>query len=84
MNNLTSEQIAQNFAALADSVGLINGIVDGSQMADADEIERQETVQRNVQHMALMVAKTYWTGEDMTAVNAAVIAGNNYLAPAGP
>jgi hypothetical protein len=84
MNNLTSEQIAQNFAALADSVGLINGIVDGSQMADADEIERQETVQRNVQHMALMVAKTYWTGEDMTAVNAAVIAGNNYLASAGP
>ena len=27
---------------------------------------------RNVEHLELMVAKDYWTGEDMTAVNAAI------------
>jgi hypothetical protein len=84
METPTPEQITQNYAALADSVDLIDGIVDGSRMVGADEIDRQETLARNVQHLELMVAKTYWLRHDMTAVNAAVIAGNNYLAPAGP
>jgi hypothetical protein len=29
---------------------------------------------RNVEHLELMVAKDFWTDEDMTAVNAAIAA----------
>jgi len=32
------------------------------------------TVSRNVEHLQLMVAKDYWTSEDMTAANAAIAA----------
>jgi hypothetical protein len=37
-------------------------------------------VDRNVEHLELMVAKDYWTDEDMTAVNSAITAGNGYTA----
>jgi hypothetical protein len=37
-------------------------------------------VDRNVEHLELMVAKDYWTNEDMTAVNSAITAGNGYTA----
>jgi hypothetical protein len=30
-----------------------------------------DTVSRNVEHLKLMVAKDYWTTEDLTAANAA-------------
>jgi hypothetical protein len=49
-------------------------------MADDDAADRQDCVDRNVEHLELMVAKDYWTGEDMTAVNAAITAGNGYTA----
>jgi hypothetical protein len=35
---------------------------------------------RNVEHLELMVAKDYWTNEDMTAVNSAIQSGNTYIA----
>jgi len=37
-------------------------------------------VDRNTQHLELMVAKDYWTDESMTAANAAIVAGNGYTA----
>jgi hypothetical protein len=49
-------------------------------MADDDAEERQGCVDRNVEHLELMVAKDYWTSEDMTAANAAITAGNAYTA----
>ena len=39
-------------------------------MADESAEERQDCVDRNVEHLELMVAKDYWTDEDMTAVDA--------------
>jgi hypothetical protein len=73
----TAEDIAQDFTAMGHSVDLINGIIDGSQMADESAEDRQSAVDRNVEHLELMVAKDYWTTEDMTAVNAAITAGKN-------
>jgi hypothetical protein len=35
---------------------------------------------RNVGHLEIMVAKDFWTSEDMTAANAAIVAGNAYTA----
>jgi hypothetical protein len=71
----TVEEIAQDYTAMGHSVDLINGIIDGSQMADEEAADRQSAVDRNVEHLELMVAKDYWTTEDMTAVNAAITAG---------
>jgi len=43
---------------------------------DADE--RADCVSRNVEHLEIMVAKDFWTSEDMTDVNAAIAAGKAY------
>jgi hypothetical protein len=76
----TAEDIAQDFTAMGHSVDLINGIIDGSQMADESAEDRQSAVDRNVEHLELMVAKDYWTTEDMTASNAAITAGKAHTA----
>jgi len=75
----TVEEIAQDYKAMGHSVDLINGVIDSSKMADESEEDKKDTVKRNVEHLEIMVAKDYWTNEDMTAVNAAIIAGNSYV-----
>ena len=80
MDDLTAEQIAQNYSAMGDSVALINDVIAGNAMADDDAADRQDCVDRNTQHLELMVAKDYWTTEDMTAVNTTISTGNGYTA----
>jgi hypothetical protein len=80
MDELTAEQIAQHYTAMGHSVDLITAIIAGTQMADDDAADKQDCVDRNVEHLELMVAKDYWTDEDMTAVNAAITAGHDYTA----
>jgi hypothetical protein len=76
----TAEDIAQDFTAMGHSVDLINGIIDGSKMAGESDEDKKDCVKRNVEHLELMVAKDYWTNEDMTAVNSAIQSGNSYIA----
>lgn len=78
----TTEQLAQDYAAMGDSVDLINAIIAGEQMADDSAEDRQDCVDRNVAHLELMVAKTDWGSEDMTAANAAITAADAYDADA--
>jgi hypothetical protein len=80
MDELTTEQIAQNYTAMGHSVQLITDVIAGNAMADDDAEERQGCVDRNVEHLELMVVKDYWTDEDMAAVNAAITAGKGYTA----
>ena len=80
MDEITTEQIAQNYTAMGHSVQLITDVIAGNAMADDDAEERQGCVDRNVEHLQLMVAKDYWTDEDMTAVNSAITAGQGYTA----
>jgi hypothetical protein len=80
MDEITTEQIAQNYTAMGHSVQLITDVIAGDAMADDDAEERQGCVDRNVEHLQLMVAKDYWTDENMTAVNAAITAGQDYTA----
>jgi hypothetical protein len=80
MDEITTEQIAQNYTAMGHSVQLITDVIAGNAMADDEAEERQGCVDRNVEHLELMVVKDYWTDEDMTAVNAAITAGNGYTA----
>ena len=76
----TAEEIAQDYTAMGHSVDLINGIIDGSKMSDETAEDRQGAVDRNVEHLELMVAKDYWTDEDMTAADAAIVAGKAHTA----
>ena len=75
----TTEQLAQDYSALGHSIELITSIIGGTSMADADASDRQDCVDRNVQHLELMVAKDDWDDEDMTAVSAAISSGNEYI-----
>jgi hypothetical protein len=76
----TAEEIAQDYTAMGHSVDLINAIIAGTQMANDTAEEKQDCVDRNVAHLEIMVAKDYWTSEDMTAVNSAITAGQGYTA----
>ena len=69
---ITAEQVQQHYKAMGDSVDLINA----GQPEDMDDAEWADTVSRNVEHLQLMVAKDFWTTEDMTAVNAAIAANS--------
>ncbi len=67
----TEEEIAQNYSAMLDSVNLIDEMRTNPP-EDMTEEEVADCISRNVEHLELMVAKDYWTNEDMTAVNAAI------------
>ena len=80
MEDRTAEQLAQDYSAMGDSVDLITAVIAGDFMADDDAEDRQNCVDRNTQHLEIMVAKEDWGSEDMTAANAAISAGNGYSA----
>jgi len=80
MTERTTEQLAQDYSAMGDSVAVITDIIAGDCMADESAEDRQGCVDRNTQHLELMVAKDDWGSEDMTATNAAISAGNGYTA----
>jgi len=68
---LTAAEIAQDYSAAVDSVNLINALDALESLTD----EEKDTAKRNVEHLELMVAKDYWTTEDLTPLNAAVVTG---------
>ena len=68
----TAEEIQQHYVAMGHSVELLNA----GQPEDMDDDDWADTVSRNVEHLQLMVAKDFWTTEDMTAVNAAIAANS--------
>ena len=63
----TAAQIAQHYSAAMDSVNLINA---GKpvQMSDA---EWADCLSRNKEHLKIMVAKDFWTTEDLTTLQQA-------------
>ncbi len=77
---MTSEEIQRHYDAAMDSVSLINAVIAGTQMSEESEQDKKACVERNVGHLTIMVAKDYWQGQDMAPLNAAITAGNAYLA----
>ncbi len=75
-----TDQIAQDYTAMGHSVAVITDVIAGESMADESAEYRQACVDRNTQHLELMVALEDWGSEDMTATNAAISAGNGYTA----
>jgi hypothetical protein len=76
----TIEQIAKHYTAMGHSVSLINDIIAGDAMVDDTTEDKQDCVDRNVGHLEIMVAKDFWTNQNMTAANAAIVAGKAYTA----
>jgi len=63
----TPEQIAKHYSSAMDSVNLINA---GQPEGMTDE-DWADTVSRNVEHLVGMLAKDYWTTEDLTPLETA-------------
>ena len=66
----TTEEIAQHYSAAMDSVDLLNA----GQPEGMDDADWADTVSRNVEHLKIMVAKDFWTDEDLTPFNDAIAA----------
>jgi hypothetical protein len=63
----SAEEIARHYSACMDSVNLINaGQPEG--MTDADWAD---TVARNKEHLTIMLAKDFWTTENLAPLQAA-------------
>jgi hypothetical protein len=75
-----SDTLAQDYSAMGDSVDLINAVIGGTAMAGDEAADRQDCVDRNVEHLELMKAKTDWGSESMTATTSAITAGKAYTA----
>jgi hypothetical protein len=71
----SAEQIAQNYKAMGDSVDLINQYVAGNFPEGMKPETVSDAIGRNMAHLELMVAKDYWTTEDLSAAKAAIAAG---------
>ena len=80
MTDRTAEQLAQDYSAMGHSITLITDVIAGNCMAEDDAADRQDCVDRNTQHLELMVAKDDWGDEDLSASNAAISTGNGYSA----
>ena len=62
------EQIAKHYAACLDSVNLLNA----GKPEGMDDTEWADTVARNKEHLQIMLAKDFWTTEDLTPLQQAV------------
>ena len=63
----TPAQIAQHYSAAMDSVNLINA---GKPEGMTDE-EWADCLSRNKEHLQIMLAKDFWTTEDLTPLRTA-------------
>jgi len=63
----SAEEIARHYSACMDSVNLINA---GQPEGMTDE-DWADTVSRNKEHLVIMLAKDFWTNEDLAPLQAA-------------
>jgi hypothetical protein len=63
----TAEEIARHYSAAMDSVALIQA----GQPEGMEDAEWADTLSRNQDHLKIMLAKEYWTTEDLTPLQQA-------------
>ena len=63
----TAEEIARHYSAALDSVALING----GKPQGVEDAEWESTVARNKEHLNIMLAKDFWTTEDLAPLQQA-------------
>ena len=64
---LSKEEIARHYSAALDSVNLING----NKPEFISEDEWDATIERNKEHLRIMLAKDFWTDEDLSLLEEA-------------
>ena len=64
---LTAEEIAKHYSAAMDSVNLING----GKPEGVNDADWADTVARNKEHLKIMLAKDFWTTENLTPLRTA-------------
>lgn len=65
----TPETIAKHYSAAMDSVNLINQL----KAKESLNTEEQDTLNRNQEHLKIMLAKDFWTTEDLSPLQDASI-----------
>jgi len=63
----TAEEIARHYSACMDSVNLINA----GKPEGVEDANWADTVARNKEHLQIMLAKDFWTTEDLTPLRTA-------------
>ena len=66
-NTITAEEIAQHYSAAMDSVNLINA----GKTEDMSDEDWTDTLRRNKEHLNIMLAKDFWTTENLTPLRTA-------------
>ena len=66
----TPEQIAQHYSSAMDSVNLINAVI----ATPSDYTDDETVMQRNVDHLELVIDWTFWTDEDLSPFTDAIAA----------
>lgn len=67
IEQLTPAQIAKHYSAAMDSVNLINA----GKPEGMDDAEWADCLERNKEHLRIMLAKDFWTTEDLSPLQAA-------------
>lgn len=65
----TAEEIKKHYLACFDSINLINSISTQLKITQQDV----DSVKRNIQHLQIMLTRTYWTTEDLKPLQDAVL-----------
>ena len=63
----TAEEIARHYSAAMDSVNLING----GKPEGMEDAEWADCLARNKEHLKIMLAKDFWTTEDLSPLEQA-------------
>jgi hypothetical protein len=66
-NQPTAEEIAKHYSAALDSVALINA----GKPEDMTDEDWADTLKRNKDHLLIMLAKDFWTNENLAPLEAA-------------
>ena len=67
MNEIRAEQRAKHYSAAMDSVKLINA----GQPESMIDVDWADCLARNKEHLKIMLAKDYWTTEDLSPLQTA-------------
>ena len=75
-----TDQIAQDYSAMLNSVNVIESVLDANNdfYNDHTNVEKQERILRSCGYLEAMVALEDWGSEDMSTVNAAIKTANAY------
>jgi hypothetical protein len=68
IEQITPEQITKNYISALDSVNLLLELKTKKELTKEDI----DTISRNVEHLKIMLAKDYWTNEDLTPFKEAI------------